>query len=97
MLDAGIQLEPERARLVQALGQTAPGQWRPEDLERLKEGMDPAVSGIPRKRIFGSDYPYRDTVQHLGLACEGVGLEASLALGGWGIQHGLGRFDAAVP
>jgi predicted TIM-barrel fold metal-dependent hydrolase len=60
MLDAGIQLEPERARLVQALSQTSPDQWRPEDVQRLKEGMDPAVSGIPRKRIFGSDYPYRD-------------------------------------
>ena len=68
MLDAGIQLEPERARLVQALSQTAPDQWRPEDVQRLKEGMNPAVSGIPQKRIFGSDYPYRDAVQHLGLS-----------------------------
>jgi choline dehydrogenase-like flavoprotein len=88
MLDAGIQLEPERARLVQALSQTAPDQWRPEDVQRLKEGMNPAVSGIPRKRVFGSDYPYRDAVQHLGLACDGVGLEASLALGGFSTVWG---------
>jgi choline dehydrogenase-like flavoprotein len=88
MLDAGIQLEPERARLVQALSQTTPERWPPEDVQRLKEGMDPAVSGIPRKRIFGSDYPYRDAVQHLGLACEGVGLEASLALGGFSTVWG---------
>lgn len=88
MLDAGIQLEPERARLVQSLSQRTPEQWRPEEVERLKEGMAPTASGIPQKRIFGSDYPYRDTVQHLGLTCEGVGLDASLALGGlstvWG-------------
>ena len=83
MLDAGIQLEPERARLVQALSQTAPDQWPPQDVQRLKEGMDSAVSGIPQKRIFGSDYPYRDGAQHLGLSSEGVGLEASLALGGF--------------
>ena len=88
MLDAGIQLEPERARLVQALSQTTPDRWAPEDVQRLKEGMDPAVSGIPRKRIFGSEYPYRDAVQHLGLACEGVGLEASLALGGFSTVWG---------
>ena len=88
MLDAGIQLEPERARLVQALSQTTPDRWAPEDVQRLKEGMDPAVSGIPQKRIFGSDYPYRDAVQHLGLACEGVGLEASLALGGFSTVWG---------
>jgi len=88
MLDAGIQLEPERARLVQALSQTSPDQWRPEDVQRLKEGMDPAVSGIPRKRIFGSDYPYRDAEQHLGLECDGVDLEASLALGGFSTVWG---------
>ena len=88
MLDAGIQLEPERARLVQALSQITPDQWRPEDVQRLKEGMDPTVSGIPQKRIFGSDYPYRDAVQHLGLACDGVGLEASLALGGFSTVWG---------
>jgi choline dehydrogenase-like flavoprotein len=88
MLDAGIQLEPERARLVQALSLTAPDQWRPEDVQRLKEGMDPTVSGIPQKRIYGSDYPYRDAVQHLGLKCDGVGLEASLALGGFSTVWG---------
>src|ERR1019366_6216282 len=88
MLDAGIQLEPERARLVQALGQTTPDQWRPEDVQRLKEGMDPAISGIPQKRIFGSDYPYRDAVRHLSLSCDGVGLEASLGLGGFSTVWG---------
>ena len=88
MLDAGIQLEPERARLVQALSQTAPDQWPPQDVQRLKEGMDSAVSGIPQKRIFGSDYPYRDAAQHLGLSSEGVGLEASLALGGFSTVWG---------
>jgi len=88
MLDAGIQLEPERARLVQALSQTAPAEWRPEDVQRLKEGMNPAVSGIPRKRIFGSDYPYRDAAQHLGLSSDGVDLEASLALGGFSTVWG---------
>jgi len=88
MLDAGIQLEPEQARLVQALSQTAPDRWRPEDVQRLKEGMAPAVSGIPRKRIFGSDYPYRDAVEQLGLAFDGVDLEASLALGGFSTVWG---------
>jgi len=88
MLDAGIQLEPERARLVQTLSQIAPDQWRPEDVQRLKEGMDPAVSGIPQKRIFGSDYPYRDAGRHLSLSCDGVGLEASLGLGGFSTVWG---------
>jgi choline dehydrogenase-like flavoprotein len=88
MLDAGIQLEADRARLVQALSLTTPDQWRAEDVQRLKEGMDPAASGIPQKRIFGSDYPYRDAVKHLGLECEEVGLEASMALGGFSTVWG---------
>src|ERR1017187_4813587 len=91
MLDAGIQLEPERARLVQALSQTTPDRWPPQDVQRLKDGMDPAVSGIPQKRIFGSDYPYRDAAQHLGLSSDGVGLEAVLALGGFSTVWGASK------
>ena len=91
LLNADIQLEPERARLVQALRQTAPEQWPPQDVQRLKEGMDPGVSGIPQKRIFGSGYPYRDAVQHLGLATDGVGLEAFLALGGFSTVWGASK------
>ena len=88
MLDAGIRLEPERARVVRALSQAAPDQWPPRDVQRLKEGMDPTAAGIPQKRIFGSNYPYRDAVEHLGLVSEGVGLEASLALGGFSTVWG---------
>jgi choline dehydrogenase-like flavoprotein len=88
MLDAGIQLEADRARVVQRLGQTTLDQWPPEDVQRLKEGMEPAASGIPQKRIFGSDYPYREAVEHLGLECEEVGLEASMALGGFSTVWG---------
>src|ERR1039458_8765966 len=91
MLNADIQLEPERARLAQALRQTAPEQWPPQDVQRLKDGMDPAVSGIPQKRIFGSDYPYRDAAQHLGLSSDGVGLEAVLALGGFSTVWGASK------
>lgn len=88
LLDAGIQLEPERARLVQSLSQRPPEQWRPEEVQRLKEGMVPSAAGIPQKLIFGSNYPYRESVEQLGLACEGVGLEASLALGGFSTVWG---------
>jgi choline dehydrogenase-like flavoprotein len=88
MLDAGIRLEPERARLVQSLGQRAPGQWSPQEVARLKEGMVPSAAGIPQKLIFGSNYPYREAAEQLGLDSEGVGLEASLALGGFSTVWG---------
>jgi choline dehydrogenase-like flavoprotein len=88
MLDAGITLEPERARLVQSLSQRQPAQWQPPEVERLKEGMSPSAAGIPQKLIFGSNYPYREAVEQLGLDSQGVGLEASLALGGFSTVWG---------
>jgi hypothetical protein len=91
MLDAGIQLEPDRARLVQALRQTAPEKWPPQDVQRFKEGMDPAISGTPQKGTFGSDHPHRDAVQNLGLATDGVGLEAVLALGEFSTVWGASK------
>jgi choline dehydrogenase-like flavoprotein len=88
MLDAGLRLEPERAQVVQRLGQQTPQQWCAEDLARIKEGMNFGAAGIPQKVLFGSDYPYRDAERELGLAQAGIGLQASLALGGlstvWG-------------
>jgi len=88
MLDGGIQLEPERARLVQSLNQRAPEQWRPEEVERLKEGMVPSAAGIPQKLIFGSHYPYQEAGEQLALDTRGVGHDASLALGGFSTVWG---------
>jgi ferredoxin len=43
---------------------------------------------IPRKLLFGSDFPYREASEHLRLSSDGVGLEPSFAFGGhsniWG-------------
>ena len=88
MLDGGVRLEPERASLVESLRQRAPGQWQPEEVEQLKAGMNPSAAGIPRKLIFGSNYPYREAVEKLGLDSSGVGHEASLALGGFSTVWG---------
>lgn len=88
LLDAGLKLESERETLVHRLAQSPPEAWKPEDLIRLKQGMNPSVSGIPDKLLFGSDFPYREAEAQLGLSSEGVGLRASLARGGlsnvWG-------------
>jgi ferredoxin len=88
MLDAGLQLEPERASVVELLARHPREQWKPEWLQVVKEGMNPGAKGIPEKRLFGSDYPYRDVDQQLAIQGEGIGLRASFALGGlstvWG-------------
>jgi choline dehydrogenase-like flavoprotein len=88
MLDAGLQLEPERSRVVQRMGALPPHLWSKSDIAKIQEGMNPGTAGIPQKLLFGSDYPYRDAERELGLESRQVGLQASLALGGlstvWG-------------
>ncbi len=88
MLDAGLELEPERTRLVSRLAGTKPGAWTSGDLAQLKGGMTASAKGIPHKLLFGSDFPYRDTQEQIPWEGEGVSLYPSLALGGlsntWG-------------
>lgn len=88
LLDAGLKLETDREDLIHRMAQSRPEAWRPEDVKRLKQGMNPSAAGIPDKLLFGSDFPYREADSHLALTSKGVGLRASLALGGlsnvWG-------------
>ena len=88
MLDAGLDLEPERAQVVRQMAATKPPAWRPEQIARLKEGMVAGVKGVPLKFVFGSDYPYRETETHTPWQGHGVGLRPSLALGGFSTVWG---------
>jgi choline dehydrogenase-like flavoprotein len=88
LLDAGLELEPERAQVVRALAAASPPAWPPEQVARLKEGMAAGAKGIPLKLIFGSDYPYRETEQHIPWQGHGVGVRPSLGLGGFSTVWG---------
>jgi len=88
MLDAGIDLEPDRTQIVQRLAAAKPSDWPPSQLARLKEGMIAGNKGIPLKLIFGSDYPYRETEQHIPWQGPGLGLRPSLAFGGFSTVWG---------
>jgi choline dehydrogenase-like flavoprotein len=88
MLDAGIELEPDRAQLVHQLSKSKFSDWNPNQLAGLKGDLEADAKGIPLKKIFGSDFPYRDTAGKIPWRGRGVGLQPSLALGGlsnvWG-------------
>ncbi len=88
LLDGGVSLEADRAEIVRQMSQTTPSSWTALQLGRLKEGTDASAKGIPLKRVFGSDFPYRDCEEHVPADFQSVGLRASLALGGlsnvWG-------------
>jgi choline dehydrogenase-like flavoprotein len=88
MIDAGLKLEAERSQAVENLRARAPETWDPEALAFLKEGMESTAKGIVLKRVFGSDFPYREADRHIPADYEGTALRPSLALGGlsnvWG-------------
>lgn len=88
LLDAGLQLDPERSRLVESLSRQRPEDWDPVILDKVKGDAKPTSTGLPEKQLFGSDYPYRETDETLGLKRAGTGLRPSFARGGlstvWG-------------
>lgn len=100
MLDGGVQIEPQRSAVVAAMRTTSRAEWRAADLALLKEGMEATTAGIPLKRLFGSDFPYRGAEGALGIAASGIGVKASLARGGlsnvWGAAM-LPYLDADIP
>jgi choline dehydrogenase-like flavoprotein len=88
LLDAGIELEPERAKIVRACAQVKPAAWNPSQVATLKGGLAVNATGVPLKLVFGSDFPYRETAGKIPWRNHGTGLKPSLALGGlsnvWG-------------
>ena len=88
LLDAGLELEPDRARIVRQCAGLKPAAWTPEQLATLKGGLAADATGVPLKLVFGSDFPYRETGEKIPWRNHGTGLKPSLALGGlsnvWG-------------
>jgi choline dehydrogenase-like flavoprotein len=88
MLDAGIQLEPDRAKIVSDLSQKKSSDWPGDQFARVHGDNGTDVKGLPHKRLFGSDFPYRESETKIPWRAQGVGLSPSLGLGGlsnvWG-------------
>jgi choline dehydrogenase-like flavoprotein len=88
MLDAGLELESDRAEIVRRLAETKFSDWRDGDLAMLKGGMAADATGVPLKLLFGSDFPYRETEEKIPWRGRGISFRPSLALGGlsnvWG-------------
>ena len=88
MLDAGIELEPGRAKIVSQFAGAEPSAWNPSQVAELKAGMAADSTGVPLKLLFGSDFPYRETEEKIPWRGRGTSLRPSLALGGlsnvWG-------------
>ena len=88
MLDAGLELEPDRAQIVRQCAAVKPDAWSAAQRAALSAGMAADAKGVPLKLVFGSDFPYRETAEKIPWRNHGTGLKPSLALGGlsnvWG-------------
>jgi ferredoxin len=93
VIDIGLELETDREQLIKGLASSAPDEWDEQTIELIsKQPVNSGNSGIPEKRVFGSDYPFRNMGQLGGLTTVN-GATASLissAYGGfsnvWGSQ-----------
>lgn len=88
MLDAGIQLEPDRAELVRSLASMDCSSWPPQNTAILKKAMTGSSNRVPQKLVFGSDYPYREDPNHATRREDGASVRPSLALGGFSTVWG---------
>ena len=87
ILDAGLELEPERRRRVAELKSAPFEAWDQDSLRVLREGVEVTRGGIPLKLAYGSAFPYRDPLDQ-PLVGDGVEVKPSFARGGlsnvWG-------------
>jgi choline dehydrogenase-like flavoprotein len=88
LLDAGLDLESDRAQVLNRMRGGTPAEWDPRDLELIRRNTEAHVDGVPKKLLFGSDYPYRDAEEALGVRRTAVDCVPSFARGGlstvWG-------------
>jgi ferredoxin len=93
VLDIGLDLEPANRTALDRLAGQPSDRWGRQDLLTVARNPEPAGDGgLPEKRAYGSDYPFRDAGQLSPMAVE-PGLAESLispAYGGfssvWGAQ-----------
>lgn len=88
MLDAGGELEPDNELHRARLARTSPREWPADSVARVKSGTTAGPSGVPLKRVFGSDFPFREPPGAVPLRMEGARALRSFARGGlsraWG-------------
>jgi ferredoxin len=68
VIDIGLQLETDRQELVSVMASSTPEEWDAAAIEHIsKQPVVSSTRGIPEKRVFGSDYPFRNVGQLGGL------------------------------
>ena len=83
MLDAGKELEPERQAVVNRMRATPAAQWSQADVRAIKGNMAASASGVARKLVYGSEFPYESPDAQLQSESKQVDCCPSYARGGF--------------
>jgi choline dehydrogenase-like flavoprotein len=90
MLDAGLELESERAQVVQELRSTRPENWNATAVGLIKSNMALRGRNLPIKCSYGSNFPYRDIDKYIRIEARHADASPSLARGGFSNVWGAG-------
>lgn len=83
MLDAGIELEPDRQQALTELASQPPQTWKGSKIDLLRHGAQADHKGVGTKHVYGSDFPYQEVDRWMPLQKFGADTTASLARGGF--------------
>jgi choline dehydrogenase-like flavoprotein len=93
VLDVGHHLEDDRRTVLSRLSAQPPSAWRDGDVDAIRaQPSGRHARGLPQKRAYGSDFPFRDAGQLDGVSAEGRANRSVIsgAYGGlstvWGAQ-----------
>ena len=88
MIDPGESLEPDRKEIIDIADKTNKTNWSPELYSLVKENTAPDVKGVPKKLVYGSDFPFRWLESDVSVSQSGSDTLMSHAVGGlsnaWG-------------
>jgi ferredoxin len=88
LLDAGFTLEPEKEQPIAPLRTQRRDEWSDDALKLLRGSVQPKVSGLPSKLVYGSDFPYQAAERELRIERTRVDCVPTFARGGmsnvWG-------------
>ena len=94
VLDAGYDLEPERAAKSREMSRVSPSAWSPEDVAFLFPPPVASTAGVEQRLAFGSNFPYR-TPDPLSIVTEDCKIDVSHGFGGFANVWGAAVLPAS--
>ena len=88
MLDVGMTLEKNITKDINILKKNNKQEWDTNIIRKIKGSISASIKGVPKKYLFGSNYPYYGSNEFLNVKDSNIEWRASLAKGGlstvWG-------------